>query len=117
VKLEDLRNKKLIGKSLEATVTIAFNDPALESSWKKYEHALPELFNVSEVTLKIVDNTGFEIIPGLSVEVSKQPKCERCWRYTEDVGQEEKYPTVCLRCAEALDAIHFAPYTTTEATA
>ena len=50
-------------------------------------------------------------------------KCERCWRYTTDVGDESSYPTVCLRCAEALEAISFPPYpkpadsTTPEATA
>ena len=113
-KLEDLRTRKIIGKSLEATVTIKFNDQALESAWKEYELALPELFNVSQVTLEWVADTGFEIVPGLSVEASKQLKCERCWRYTEDVGQETKYPTVCLRCAEALAAINFPPYSASQ---
>ena len=46
-------------------------------------------------------------------------KCERCWRFTTDVGDEANYPTVCLRCADALEAIDFPPYdappsTTTE---
>jgi isoleucyl-tRNA synthetase len=43
---------------------------------------------------------------------SEVPKCDRCWRHVPDVGQQEKYPTVCLRCAEALDAIDFPPYPT-----
>jgi len=38
-------------------------------------------------------------------------KCERCWRFTEDVGNDARYPTVCLRCADALEAINFSPYT------
>jgi len=46
----------------------------------------------------------------IDAEASSDLKCERCWRYTSDVGQEAKYPTVCLRCAEALAAINFAPY-------
>jgi isoleucyl-tRNA synthetase len=37
-------------------------------------------------------------------------KCDRCWRFTDDVGNDANYPTVCLRCAEALDAIDFSPY-------
>ena len=44
------------------------------------------------------------------VRRSAQPKCERCWRYVPDVAQDTRYPTVCLRCAEALEAIGFAPY-------
>ena len=109
-KLENLRAQKLIGKSLEAIVTISFDDQALEAAWRNYEAALPELFNVSQVNLESVPNTGFEIIPGVSVEASRQPKCERCWRFTTDNGDDPRYPTVCLRCAEALEAIHFAPY-------
>jgi isoleucyl-tRNA synthetase len=42
---------------------------------------------------------------------AKGSKCERCWRFTEDVGDDARYPTVCLRCADALDAIQFPPYT------
>jgi isoleucyl-tRNA synthetase len=55
------------------------------------------------------------------VERSKQSKCDRCWRYVPDVGDNPDYPTVCLRCAEALNAIDFPPYAKpvapTEATA
>ena len=41
------------------------------------------------------------------------PKCDRCWRHVPDVGDDTRYPTVCLRCAEALDAIDFPPYPAT----
>ena len=30
---------------------------------------------------------------------SEAPKCERCWRYVEEVGRDGRYPSVCLRCA------------------
>jgi isoleucyl-tRNA synthetase len=43
----------------------------------------------------------------LKVEIQKADgqKCERCWNYSTRVGEFEKYPTVCERCAEALDEI------------
>ena len=47
----------------------------------------------------------------VTTSVADGVKCERCWNYTADVGQDARYPTVCLRCAEALDAIDFPPYT------
>ena len=52
----------------------------------------------------------------LDVDFVRAPgtRCERCWRYVPDVGNEENYPTVCLRCAEALAAINFAPYSASE---
>jgi len=105
--LETRRAAKAIGKSLEATVTITLvrgKEPALESVLQKYGSALPELFNVSVV------DVNFGEAETIDAEASSDLKCERCWRYTSDVGQEAKYPTVCLRCAEALAAINFAPY-------
>ena len=44
-----------------------------------------------------------------SFQKAEGTKCDRCWRYTEDVGSEGMYPGVCARCADALEKIGFAP--------
>jgi isoleucyl-tRNA synthetase len=46
----------------------------------------------------------------LNVRIDKAAgeKCERCWNYSTHVGEFEKYPTVCERCAEALGEIENA---------
>jgi isoleucyl-tRNA synthetase len=105
-KLEKLRADKVIGKSLEAFVTLFGEDMTL----KRYASALPELFNVSEVNFLSVHTSDPEYVAPMEVRRSDQPKCERCWRSVPDVGSEPNYPTVCLRCAEALAAIAFPPY-------
>jgi isoleucyl-tRNA synthetase len=112
-KLEKLRADKVIGKSLEAFVTLFGEDVTL----KQYASALPELFNVSEVDFLSVHTSDPEYVAPMEVRRSDQPKCERCWRYVPDVGNESNYPTVCLRCAEALAAIAFPPYTKEELSA
>jgi isoleucyl-tRNA synthetase len=33
---------------------------------------------------------------------SEWAKCERCWKYTEEVGKDSEHPTVCGRCAGVL---------------
>jgi isoleucyl-tRNA synthetase len=104
-KLEVLRAEKAIGKSLEAVVAVTSDKDEL---LRKYEIALPELFNVSEVEL--LETPGESI----SVRRSEKPKCERCWRYVQEVGQDGRFPTVCLRCADALEAIGFPPASTGE---
>ena len=104
-KLEALRAEKVIGKSLEAEVELrGGGDGAL---LRKYTSALAELFNVSTVTLIESD-----VELAVSVRRSEAPKCERCWRYVDEVGEDHRFPTVCLRCAEALEAIEYAPYGT-----
>ena len=46
-------------------------------------------------------------LPGLKVKIEKARggKCERCWNYSEQVGKDSRYPTVCERCSEALREI------------
>ncbi|MDZ7626912.1 MAG: zinc finger domain-containing protein [Parvularculaceae bacterium] len=29
-------------------------------------------------------------------------KCQRCWRYTDDVGSHAEHPDACARCADAV---------------
>ena len=107
--LEEARNEKLIGKALEASVhfDIPSSDTTVQDLLLRYEPSLPELLNVSSV----------EIVPGSSTpslqataKLAPGHKCERCWRYVPDVGDSPNYPTVCLRCADALAAIAYTPY-------
>jgi isoleucyl-tRNA synthetase len=112
-KLEGLRAQKVIGKSLEAVVTLSAKEYAGIPSLTKYAEALPELFNVSEVDFLTPDDNEPNALSPVSVDRSTRSKCDRCWRYTDDVGNEANFPTVCLRCAEALDAIDFPPYAST----
>jgi isoleucyl-tRNA synthetase len=110
--LEEGRNEKLIGKALEASLEILTTD--LDESTRdllmRYEASLPELMNVSAVTLKESSDNAMETTTGILARVATGTKCERCWRYTRDVGNDSRYPTVCLRCAEALDAIEYPQY-------
>ena len=121
IDLEEKRQEKAIGKALEANVTIRARSNTA-SSWadllRRYASALAELLGVSQVTLEQEETLGaagpmFQAY----VKVVTGSKCERCWRYVSDVGDEANYPTVCLRCAEALAAISFPPYTAEEVTA
>jgi isoleucyl-tRNA synthetase len=111
--LELLRAGKEIGKSLEAHVVLTYPvnvEPNSHGLLSKYKDALPELFNVSNVSLMPLNDHG---VPGglePIVQRSEQPKCERCWRYVQEVGRDGRFPTVCLRCAEALEEIGFPPY-------
>ncbi|HEY0307407.1 MAG TPA: isoleucine--tRNA ligase [Acidobacteriaceae bacterium] len=110
ISLEAARQDKLVGKGLDAKVYIECDVPELYDLLLRYQPALKELFNVSQV--EVLRGTNFE---GKAIRVrtvaADGTKCERCWNFTEDVGHNANYPTVCLRCAEALTAIGFAPYT------
>jgi isoleucyl-tRNA synthetase len=98
--LEEERNAKNIGKSLEAQLLITASDPAY-SVLKRYEADLRYLFIVSQVTLAHGSGNG---TGGVHVEVKKAEgaKCDRCWNYSTHVGEDKTYPTICERCSAVL---------------
>jgi len=106
--LEAARNEKLIGSPLDAKVVLAA-DGALASLLQEYRAILPTLFIVSQVELRTDSGAGAveTQLPELKVRIEKAAgrKCERCWNYSERVGEDTRYPTVCERCSAALKEI------------
>jgi len=96
--LETARNEKLIGAPLEARVRLSANGdlyPLLE----EYAGELPALFIVSQVELDRASEGDLTV----KVERAAGRKCERCWKYTTDVGADARFPTICAPCAGAVD--------------
>lgn len=97
--LEEARNEKVIGKSLEAKLIIMPKD----GQTKQVLEAIDELHQyliVSEVDLvqKLDDGKKYTYV---DVHVDKHPgeKCERCWVASHTVGEVSEHPTLCSRCA------------------
>jgi isoleucyl-tRNA synthetase len=110
VELEALRLAKSIGKSLDASVgVIAWEGSPEALVLERYEGALAEFFNVSQATVQVVGATQQESKILIEARVADGAKCERCWRIVPDVGADARWTAVCARCADALDAIGFAP--------
>ncbi len=38
----------------------------------------------------------------VTIERAIGVKCQRCWKYTTDVGSNADFPTICYRCSEAV---------------
>ena len=111
VELEALREKKSIGKSLDASVRVIVAEGSPEAIvLKQYEDALAEYLNVSQATVQVVGATQQESVLIIAADVADGLKCERCWRVVPDVGADDRWPMVCARCAGALDAIGFPPF-------
>ncbi len=98
--LEQARNEKKIGKSLEARVTLKTADPDRVLLPEMDEDSMADVFIVSQVSLE----KGGD---GLTVEVTPAAgrKCERCWKVLPTVGSDPKHPTLCPRCAKVVPAI------------
>ncbi|MEG0763254.1 MAG: isoleucine--tRNA ligase [Oscillospiraceae bacterium] len=102
--LEEARAAKTIGSSLEAKVVLHCNDKIFDFV-SNIEKQLSQLFIVSDVKAEKNDGGSkgeFEGL-GVSVEHMAGKKCERCWMYTDDIGQHTMHPTLCARCADILE--------------
>jgi isoleucyl-tRNA synthetase len=105
-KLEERRKQKHIGKSLEAFVTIVWGTraplAALFENVKKDPEPLRELLNVSAV-VAIPDTANPDTTEhSIDVFTGRGQKCERCWHWETDIGQNVEHPTICGRCVEAV---------------
>ena len=96
--LEEARVAKEIGSSLEAKVTLTATGNTMRLL-QSHESELRYIFIVSQVELREAEAVT------IAVSHADGEKCERCWNYSTKVGESLKFPTVCERCAAALDEI------------
>jgi isoleucyl-tRNA synthetase len=106
--LERLRIEGLIGSSLDAEVSIYCKDEwllALSSIGDELRYMLITSSAGAQALADKPDNamqTEIEDVWILAV-TSAHNKCVRCWHHRQDVGQDEHYPGLCLRCVENVD--------------
>jgi len=102
--LENARKDKTIGHSLDAQVEL-YPDGELYAILKTVEKDLANIFIVSQAYLHSPDeNKELRSEARLAAVVSqaKGEKCERCWIYSETVGEDSEHTSLCSRCASVM---------------
>ncbi|QKY68968.1 isoleucine--tRNA ligase [Lentibacillus sp. CBA3610] len=98
--LEVAREDKVIGKSLEAKITLVPKDNQTKEVLESIPH-VHQLFIVSgaDVADDISDANDYQYV---EVKVDEHPgeKCARCWTSAETVGEDQDHPDLCSRCAD-----------------
>ncbi len=97
--LEERREKKEIGNSLEADVKLALSQKPEHDFLAGFED-LAGLLLVSRVSLELRG----DVPDGLGIAVTRAagPKCERCWNFRDSVGKDKEHRTLCQRCVAAV---------------
>ena len=95
-RLEEARETGLIRDSLQARVTMTVPEGMVESArgenWA-------DLLIVSSVEVTAGD--GVEV----SVEKAQGGKCQRCWKWSPEVGSASYADDVCKRCSDVLNGM------------
>ena len=96
--IEQKRQAGVVGKALEAVVTVCL--PGRFEPIVAHKEDLRELLNVSQLNAQLHPGTEIEITAE-HVDPSFQ-KCERCWHWETDIGVRPEHPTLCPRCTLAV---------------
>ncbi|UCF73954.1 MAG: hypothetical protein JSW35_05820 [Deltaproteobacteria bacterium] len=108
--MELARKDKIIGHSLDASVSLALPRDLLRGL-KDYRDELRSICIVSAVELvregKIEGGYESQEYPGLVIKVSPSPfpKCERCWIHDSTVGHDREHPAICKRCGQVIQEL------------
>lgn len=105
--LENARNEKVIGKSLEAKVTIYPSEQvntmlaALDTDLAQLLIVSPDSFSISNEAAP-AEAVKFEDV-AILVEKADGEVCDRCRQVRTTVGSDEKLPTLCASCAHIVE--------------
>ncbi len=94
--LESLRADKVIGNSLQAMVELAL--PPEEGMTDSETALLLEMVLAADI--HVVSGGSGDIVA--RAYATEWNRCDRCWRYTRDVGANTAHPDLCPRCIEVL---------------
>jgi isoleucyl-tRNA synthetase len=107
--LELARADKVIGKPLDAEVTVYLGDGADALAELICGERLDALFIVSKVSVAFGEGEGYKPaeLPGVAVSVrqAEEPMCARCWTHSAEVGRDARYGDLCPRCADVVSHI------------
>ena len=105
--LEEARNAKVIGKSLEAKLSVYADSDVVallnDSNVDFAQLSIVSQFVVAGTKEQAPENALVLDKTAIVVEKADGEKCERCWTISETVGSNEKHSTLCTRCADVVE--------------
>lgn len=108
--LEQARRTKVIGHSLDAAIAIYASDGVYDQLSALGEELATLLIvskaNVNQGVQQAPDNAyrSAELPLAVVVTPAQGEKCERCWIYSDTIGDDSEHSTLCERCAGVLKA-------------
>jgi len=96
VPLDEARKTNVLGSSLQASATLPL---APDEAELLNEAEWAEIAIVSEVHAVAGSADDLAVVTPAPGE-----KCARCWRVLPEVGRQQGHPTLCARCADAVES-------------
>lgn len=107
--IEIKRAAKEVRSSLEASPIVYVTDKAIYQNLENLDFADVCITSSIKFLGEAAPEGAFTVddIPSVAValDMAKGDKCDRCWKYTTDIGQDTEHPSICGRCSEAIDGV------------
>jgi isoleucyl-tRNA synthetase len=105
--LEIARADKLVGKSLEAKITVFTKDADMRALLDSFGKELVTVFIVSGVKVEDTDAPESAYVNeennlAVLVEPADGCKCDRCWSFSTEGEDDGEGGFICARCREIL---------------
>jgi len=100
--LEDARNRKIIGDSLEAALDLALDGGSYALVSDNIE-LFKEITVVSQITVKKSQTEKIDVLK------STGNKCPRCWNWFSGDTASQKFPELCPRCSAVIEEMKIEP--------
>ena len=99
---------RIIGNSLDAKISIFVDDKNLNDFMMENSKLLTDVLIVSQLEIVGQKDESFtkgeeQPIAYFKVFHADGEKCDRCWKYSTDLGENPEHPTTCPRCAGVLE--------------
>lgn len=99
--LEQARQQRLIGRSLEARLVLRIPEPLWRAlGTEDGVEELREVLNVSRLDCEVAVDSELQV----AVDRAAGRRCERCWHWEPDVGADATHPDLCGRCRSVVEA-------------
>jgi isoleucyl-tRNA synthetase len=102
--LEEMRQNKIIGSSLDAEVEIYCNDDNYQQLLDLKDELrfvfITSEARVNQLSNKPTDATDINSSLAIKVTKSEHQKCVRCWHHRPEIGQNKMHNDLCDRCIE-----------------
>lgn len=100
--IEEARNLKVIGDSLEAEINLQLDDHF-------YDLVSGNIDLFKEICVVAKVNAAKSTEEKITVKKSQGSKCLRCWNWYEEDTSGNRFPEICPRCAQVVEEMNFDP--------
>ena len=106
--IEIQRQNKVIGSSLEAAPIVFISDHDLFDSVMSIDFSEVCITSSVEINFGPVSEEMFKLGEienvGVVFALATGDKCQRCWKYVDELGTQNDYPGICSRCSNAMES-------------